>query len=168
MYALIEFAGKQYRVEEGSSIKVPRVQGKVGTKVTIDTILYLAEGDKKILGSPFVAEKKLNCEIVSHGRGRKVVVFKFKRRKGYQTKNTHRDKFTILKFGKLGTAIKQVKVKKSVDSASKKAAEKKDKAIKKAPKKAVNNSGARKTSANKTSTKKAPAAKSINNNKEKE
>ena len=63
-----------------------------------------------------MGEKKIIGEIVSHGRSRKIVVFKFKRRKGYQTKNTHRSEYTILKFGKLGTAkipVKKVVTKKS-------------------------------------------------------
>ena len=126
MYALIEFAGKQFEVEEGSSIQVPRVKGEIGTKVTIDKILYLEEGDKKTIGSPFVIEKKLEGEIVSHGRGRKIVVFKFKRRKGYQTKNTHCDEYTILKFNKLGTVKKSVVAKKITTSATKKAEDKKE------------------------------------------
>ena len=100
MYALIEFAGKQYKVEEGSSIKVPHVQGKVGTKVSINNVLYLENGDKKTVGFPGVAGKKLEGEIISHGRDPKVVVFKFKRRRGYQKKNTHRNEYTILKIGK--------------------------------------------------------------------
>ena len=86
MYALIEFAGKQYQIEEGSSIKVPRVQGKVGTKVTFDKILYIDNGKNKTIGFPLVDGAKVDGEIESHGRERKVVVFKFKRRKGYQKK----------------------------------------------------------------------------------
>ena len=119
MHALIEFAGKQYKVEEGISIKVPRLQGEVGTKVTIDNILYLEDGSQKTIGQPFIKGKKLDGEIISHGRGRKVVVFKFKRRKGYQTKNTHRDEYTILKIGKFGIVKKQVTTKKKVVSKKK-------------------------------------------------
>ena len=55
MYALIEFAGKQFRIEEGSSIKVPYVDGKVGTKVTIDKVLYLDDGKNKTVGTPLVS-----------------------------------------------------------------------------------------------------------------
>jgi len=101
MYALIEFAGKQFRIEEGSSIKVPYVDGKVGTKVTIDKILYLDDGKNKTVGTPLVSGIKIDGEITSHGRERKVVVFKFKRRKGYQKKNTHRQEYSMLKVGKL-------------------------------------------------------------------
>ena len=109
MYALIEFAGKQFRVEEGDSIKVPYVDGKVGSKVTIDKILYMDDGKNKTVGTPTVNGAKIDGEILSHGRERKVVVFKFKRRKGYQKKNTHRQEYSILKVGKVGKAKKVAK-----------------------------------------------------------
>ena len=109
MYALIEFAGKQFKVEEGSSIKVPYVDGKVGSKVTFDKIIYMDDGKNKTVGTPIVAGVKIDGEIVSHGRERKVVVFKFKRRKGYQKKNTHRQEYSILKIGKVGKAKKVAK-----------------------------------------------------------
>jgi len=113
MYALIEFAGKQFRVEEGSSIRVPYIQGKVGNKVTIDKILYMDDGKNKTVGTPLVKGVQIDGKIESHGRGRKVVVFKFKRRKGYQKKNTHRQEYSMLRIGKLG------KVKKTTSNKSK-------------------------------------------------
>ena len=109
MYALIEFAGKQFKVEEGSSIKVPYVDGKVGSKVNFEKIIYMDDGKNKTVGTPIVAGVKIDGEIVSHGRERKVVVFKFKRRKGYQKKNTHRQEYSILKVGKVGKAKKVAK-----------------------------------------------------------
>ena len=109
MYALIEFAGKQFKVEEGSSIKVPYVDGKVGSKVNFEKIIYMDDGKNKMVGTPIVAGVKIDGEIVSHGRERKVVVFKFKRRKGYQKKNTHRQEYSILKVGKVGKAKKVAK-----------------------------------------------------------
>ena len=140
MYALIEFAGKQFRIEEGSSIKVPYVDGKVGTKVTIDKVLYLDDGKNKTVGTPLVSGVKIDGEITFHGRERKVVVFKFKRRKGYQKKNTHRQEYSMLKVGKLG------KVKKSLSKKS----ETKSTQTKTPPKKAV----PKKAAAKKTTVKK--------------
>ena len=138
MYALIEFAGKQFRVEEGSSIRVPHVEGKVGRKVAIENILYMDDGKNKTVGTPTVTGAKIDGEIISHGRDRKVVVFKFKRRKGYQKKNTHRQEYSILKIGKLGKVKKTAAAKKSSESADKEAAPKKSTAAKKtAPKKAA-------------------------------
>ena len=138
MYALIEFAGKQFKVEEGSSIRVPHVEGKVGSKVTIENILYMDDGKNKTVGTPTLTGAKIDSEIISHGRDRKVVVFKFKRRKGYQKKNTHRQEYSILKIGKLGKVKKTAAAKKSSESADKEAAPKKSTAAKKtAPKKAA-------------------------------
>ena len=151
MYALIEFAGKQFKVEEGSSIKVPYVDGKVGSKVTFDKIIYMDDGKNKTVGTPIVAGAKIDGEIVSHGRERKVVVFKFKRRKGYQKKNTHRQEYSILKVGKVGKAKKVAKKELAKPAESKPAAKKKAVAKKKtAPKKTV---------AKKPVTKKAASAK---------
>ena len=153
MYALIEFAGKQFKVEEGSSIKVPYVDGKVGSKVTFDKIIYMDDGKNKTVGTPIVAGAKIDGEIVSHGRERKVVVFKFKRRKGYQKKNTHRQEYSILKVGKVGKAKKVAKKEsaKPVEVESKPSPKKEAVAKKKtAPKKTV---------AKKPVTKKAAPAK---------
>ena len=130
MYALIEFAGKQFRIEEGSSIKVPYVDGKVGTKVAIDKILYLDDGKNKTVGTPLVSGVKIDGEITSHGRERKVVVFKFKRRKGYQKKNTHRQEYSMLKVGKLGKVKKSPSKKSETKSTKMKTVPKKDAAKK--------------------------------------
>ena len=138
MYALIEFAGKQFKVEEGSSIKVPYVDKKVGSKVAFDKIIYMDDGKNKTVGTPIVAGVKIDGEIVSHGRERKVVVFKFKRRKGYQKKNTHRQEYSILKVGKVGKAKKVAKKESAKPVESKPAAKKEAVAKKKtAPKKTV-------------------------------
>ena len=151
MYALIEFAGKQFKVEEGSSIKVPYVNGKVGSKVNFEKIIYMDDGKNKLIGTPIVAGAKIDGKIVSHGRERKVVVFKFKRRKGYQKKNTHRQEYSILKVGKVGKA-KKVAKKGSTKPAEAKSLPKKEAMAKKktAPKK---------TATKKPTTKKAAPAK---------
>ena len=151
MYALIEFAGKQFKVEEGSSIKVPYVDGKVGSKVAFDKIIYMDDGKNKTVGTPIVSGAKIDGEIVSHGRERKVVVFKFKRRKGYQKKNTHRQEYSILKVGKVGKAKKVAKIESAKPVKSKPSPKKEAVAKKKtAPKKTV---------AKKLATKKVAPAK---------
>ena len=147
MYALIEFAGKQFKVEEGDSIKVPYIDDKVGSKVTIDKILYMDDGNNKIVGNPLVKGVKIDGKIESHGRGRKVVVFKFKRRKGYQKKNTHRQEYSMLKVGKLGK-VKKAQSKKSETKATE---------TKTAPKKKATTP--KKASAKQTTVKKAPPVK---------
>ena len=153
MHALIEFAGKQYKVEEGNSIKVPYIEGKIGSKVTIEKILYIDDGKNKQVGTPLVTGVKIYGEIESHGRERKVVVFKFKRRKGYQKKNTHRQKYTILKMSKLGTTKKTVTSKKTTSTPTKKTVDKKEQ---------------EKKVSTPTSTKKKQVIKSRDNKKEKE
>ena len=108
------------------------VDGKIGTKVTFDKVLYLDDGKNKTVGTPLVSGINIDGEITSHGRERKVVVFKFKRRKGYQKKNTHRQEYSMLKVGKLG------KVKKSPSKKSEtKATETKTAPKKAAPQKAA-------------------------------
>ena len=149
MYALIEFSGKQYRVEEGSSIKVPYIEGKIGSKVIINKIHYLDDGKKKTVGTPLVSSKKLDGEIVSHVRGNKVIVFKFKRRKGYQKKNTHRQNYTILKIGKLVAVKKKDVSSATITSTSKNTIDKREHGEKETPKTA-----AKKTTVNKTSSSK--------------
>ena len=151
MYALIEFAGKQFRVEEGSSIRVPHVDGKVGSKVSIDNILYLDDGKNKTIGTPRVTGAKIDSKIISQGRDRKVVVFKFKRRKGYQKKNTHRQDYSILMGGKLGKVKKTVASKKTTEKTDKEAAPKKSTPAKKA--------ATKKSNAKKPTVKKATPAK---------
>ena len=156
MYALIEFGGKQFKIEEGSSIKVPHVEGKVGSKVSFDKVLYMDDGKKKTLGTPLVSGAKIDGEIVSHGRDRKVVVFKFKRRKGYQRKNTHQQEFSILKVGKLGVGKKAAPSKKAKEeTAEKKAAPKKPTAAKA---KSTAKPAAKKAAPKKTTAKKAASA----------
>ena len=146
MYALIEFAGKQFKVEEGSSIKVPYVDGKVGSKVNFEKIIYMDDGKNKMVGTPIVDGVKIDGKIISHGRERKVVVFKFKRRKGYQKKNTHRQEYSILEVGKVGKA-KKVAKKESAKSVKTKSSPKKEAVAKK------------KTTTKKTVTKKVAPAK---------
>ena len=154
MYALIEFAGKQFRVEEGNSIKVPYIEGKVGSKITIDKILYMDDGKNKTVGNPLVTGVKINGEIISHGRERKVVVFKFKRRKGYQKKNTHRQEYSMLKIGKLGKVAKsKTKAVKTKATDTKEASKKNTTKKMTAPKKSTTKA----TTAKKTSVK--PKAK---------
>ena len=121
MYALVEFAGKQFKVEEGSQIKVPYLTEKVGSKVSLDKILYFDNDNDKIVGSPFIDGMAIDAKVEEHGKDRKIIVFKFKRRKGYQKKNGHRQRYSVLTIGKLGAKKKNVTKKKA---APKKAAPK--------------------------------------------
>lgn len=96
MYAVIETAGKQYRVEEGRVFKVDMNAGEPGNEVVIDKVLYVG-GDKPVVGNPYVDSAKVTCEVVEHGRGKKIVVFKKWRRNDSRKKYGHRQDFTKLK-----------------------------------------------------------------------
>jgi large subunit ribosomal protein L21 len=90
MYAIVEIAGQQFKVEQGQEVFVHRLEGEEGAKVEFDKVLLVDnEGSVKI-GAPVVEGAKIDGKIVSHLRGDKVIVFKKKRRKGYQKQNGHR------------------------------------------------------------------------------
>ena len=94
MQALVEHKGKQFIVEENSELKFPYLGGEVGEKIELEKILYTDDSKKKEFGSPYIDGLAISAEILSHGRDKKVVVFKMKRRKGYQVKKGHRQDFT--------------------------------------------------------------------------
>lgn len=97
MYAVIASGGKQYKVSEGDSVRVEKLDGNVGTKIVIDDVLMLGEGEGAKVGTPTVSGAKVEAEITDQGRGKKVVVFKFKRRKKFRKKYGHRQPYTELK-----------------------------------------------------------------------
>jgi len=94
MYAVIKTGGKQYKVTAGDKLKVEKLAGEVGSKVVLDKILMLADGDAITIGSPLVAGAKVSATVVSHGRGDKVMIFKFRRRKHYRKTQGHRQSYT--------------------------------------------------------------------------
>ena len=97
MYAVIKTGGKQYRVAKGDQLRVEKLPGSVGDAVVLDQVLLLG-GDTLKLGTPVVAGAKVEAKIVSQGLGKKLVVFKFRRRKNYRRKNGHRQPFTALQI----------------------------------------------------------------------
>jgi len=98
MYAIIRTAGKQFRAEPGRTLRIPRVQAEPGAKLTFDDVLLGSDGQAVKAGTPLVKGAKVTAEVVRHGRGDKIVVFKFKRRKGYARKQGHRQDFTEVKI----------------------------------------------------------------------
>lgn len=97
MYAIIETGGKQFRVEEGMSIKVAKMGDDVGAEVSIDKVLMLGGGDVKI-GAPYVADAKVTATVLEHGRGDKILVFKKWRRNDSRKLQGHRQDYTALKI----------------------------------------------------------------------
>lgn len=97
MRAIIETGGKQFAVAPNQTIRVPSMAGDPGDKITFDRVLYAAGSDAVHVGSPHVHGASVTAEIVKHGRGKKITVFKYKKRKRYSRKKGHRQNFTELK-----------------------------------------------------------------------
>jgi large subunit ribosomal protein L21 len=98
MYAVIKTGGKQYKVTAGERVKVEKLVGDVGSKVVIDKVLMIADGEKTTIGAPLVAGAKVNVTVLSHGRADKVMIFKFRRRKHYRKTQGHRQSFTEIQI----------------------------------------------------------------------
>lgn len=94
MYAIVEIAGQQFKVERGNKVYVHRLEAKEGDKVEFDKVLLMDNGGKVTVGNPTVDGAKVAATVISHLKGDKVIVFKKKRRKGYQKWNNHRQSFT--------------------------------------------------------------------------
>ena len=97
-YAIIRTGGKQYRAEAGKTIRIPRLAGDAGSKVTFDDVILGSDGDKKHVGTPALKGAHVTGEIVKQGLGEKIVVFKQKRRKNYAKKQGHRQAFTEVRI----------------------------------------------------------------------
>ena len=116
MYAVIKTGGKQYKVEAGATLKVEKLLGEVGSKVVIDKVLMIADGENTTIGAPLIAGATVNATVVSHGRADKVMIFKFRRRKHYRKTQGHRQSFTEIQIGEIlaagaSTAVKPAKAK---------------------------------------------------------
>ncbi len=97
MFAIVETGGKQFRVQEGLSVKVSKLDAEAGSELSLDKVLMAGEGEDLKVGTPYVDGAKVTCEVVDHGRDKKIIVFKKKRRKDYRKKQGHRQDFTTLK-----------------------------------------------------------------------
>lgn len=98
MYAVVATGGKQYRVEAGEILRVEKLAGEVGADVAFDRVLLLNDGETVRIGQPFVEGASVKGRIVEQGKNKKIIVFKFKRRKRYRRKQGHRQLFTAVKI----------------------------------------------------------------------
>lgn len=96
MYAVIKTGGKQYKVSEGETLKVERLDAEEGASIDLDQVLLIADGDNISVGRPLVEGGKVTATVVSHGRHKKIEVIKFKRRKKYHRQQGHRQNYTEL------------------------------------------------------------------------
>lgn len=100
MYAIIATGGKQYKVEEGDVIKVEKLGVEAGESITFDQVLVVSDGETKV-GTPTVAGASVTATVVAEGKGKKVIVYRYKRKTGYHKKNGHRQPFTQVKIDKI-------------------------------------------------------------------
>ena len=123
MYAIVDIKGKQFKVEKDQELLVPKINKEIGSKIEFDKIL-LTNDDGEISTK---SSLKITAEVLSHEKGDKVLVFKMKRRKGYQKKNGHKQNYTKIKIESLGSATKKVAPKKTAakKTTTKKVVEKK-------------------------------------------
>tara|TARA_Y100000590_G_C15226745_1_gene828451 strand:+ start:227 stop:613 length:387 start_codon:yes stop_codon:yes gene_type:complete len=104
MYAIVNISGKQFKVSEGLRIRVPKQDGEKGATLTFDNVLLTSNGKDAQIGNPTVSGASISATIVDHNRDKKILVYKKKRRKGYQRKNGHRQWYTELEFQKIKTS----------------------------------------------------------------
>lgn len=104
MYAIINISGKQFKASEGGRVRVPKQVGDEGTTLTFDNVLLVSDGVDTQVGSPTVQGASVTATILDHGRDKKILVYKKKRRKGYQRKNGHRQWYTELEFQKINAS----------------------------------------------------------------
>ena len=103
MYAIINISGKQFKASSGTRIRVPKQNGKTGSSLTFDKVLLINDGENTEVGKPILKGASVTGTIIEHGRNKKILVYKKKRRKGYQRKNGHRQWFTEIEFGTIKT-----------------------------------------------------------------
>jgi len=156
MYAVVEIAGQQFKVEKDQKVYVNRLEGKEGSKISFDNILMLDNSGKIVVGDPVVKGASVEAKIVKHLKDDKVIVFKKKRRKGYKVKNGHRQALTQIVVENILEKAAKAKVKAKTETSKSDAPAKKVAAKKPVAKKvaAVKKPTVKKASTKKTVTKK--------------
>ncbi len=109
MYAIIESCGKQYKVAEGDVVFFEKLDTEEGKKVTFDKVILVSNEDKIEIGNPYVKGYKVEGKVVAHGKGKKIIVFKYKAKKNYRRKQGHRQPYTKVEI----TSIKKQASKKA-------------------------------------------------------
>ncbi|HEX5521014.1 MAG TPA: 50S ribosomal protein L21 [Longimicrobiaceae bacterium] len=101
MYAIIRTGGKQFRAEPGKTLRIPSLDIEPGQTITFDEVLLGASGDDVKVGLPLIDGAGVTAEVVKHGKGEKIIIFKHKRRKNYRRKQGHRQKFTEVRVNEI-------------------------------------------------------------------
>jgi large subunit ribosomal protein L21 len=163
MYAVVNTGGKQYKVKQGEILRVEKIPGDVGSTVTFDRVLLFSDGKNVDIGQPVLDDVAVEGRIVEQGKAKKIIVFKYKRRKRYRRKKGHRQEFTAVRIDSIkskGAKTKKTPEKTDQPESKDKMADlepkaKKVEAKKKAPKKAAT----QKAAGTETKTKKAKTGK---------
>ena len=118
MYAVIEACGKQYKVTKGDVVFFEKLEAEEGKKVTFDKVVLLSDEGKIEVGAPYVKGIKVEGKVVAHGKGKKIVVFKYKAKKNYKRKQGHRQPYTKVEITaiKLPAAKKEAKAEEKVEA----------------------------------------------------
>ncbi|TFG42449.1 MAG: 50S ribosomal protein L21 [Syntrophobacterales bacterium] len=98
MYAVVNTGGKQYKVMKGETLRIEKIPGEVGSSVTFDKVLMVADGENIRVGQPVLENVAVQAQIVEQDKAKKILVFKYKRRKRYRRKNGHRQPFTAIRI----------------------------------------------------------------------
>jgi large subunit ribosomal protein L21 len=98
MYAVVNTGGKQYKVQKGETLRIEKIPGEVGSQVTFDKVLMVADGENVRLGQPLLEKAAVLASIVEQDKAKKILVFKYKRRKRYRRKQGHRQPYTAIRI----------------------------------------------------------------------
>lgn len=98
MYAIVNTGGKQYKIQQGDILRVEKIPGEVGSPVSFDKVLMFSDGENVNIGRPVLDNVAVKGHIVEQGKGKKIIVFKYKRRKRYRRKLGHRQQYTAIKI----------------------------------------------------------------------
>lgn len=98
MYAVVNTGGKQYKVQKGETLRIEKIPGEVGSQVTFDKVLMVADGENVRVGQPLLEKAAVMASIVEQDKAKKIIVFKYKRRKRYRRKQGHRQPYTAIRI----------------------------------------------------------------------
>lgn len=124
MYAIIESCGKQYKVTEGDVVFFEKLDVEEGKKVTFDSVVLVSDDKKVEVGAPYVKGVKVEGKVVAHGKGKKILVYKYKAKKNYRRTQGHRQPYTKVEITKIKTPAEKTEAKAEVKTAEKKTATK--------------------------------------------
>ena len=115
MYAIIESCGKQYKVSEGDIVFFEKLDTAEGKKITFSNVILVSEEGKVQIGNPYVKSVKVEGKVISHGKGKKIIVFKMKPKKNYRRKQGHRQPYTKVEITSIKTSTKQTETTKTTE-----------------------------------------------------